>query len=96
MRMALSGAGIAMIHDLFAVPYMERGELVQILPEWSTPPVVASAVFPGRRLMPAHTRAFVDALVAKFADKECQAFEQKTKQMKARSREKPPPKRPAS
>jgi DNA-binding transcriptional LysR family regulator len=96
MRMALTGAGIAMIHDLFAVPYMERGELVQILPDWSTPPVVASAVFPGRRLMPAHTRAFVDALVARFADKECQALEQETKQIKARSREKPLLKRPAS
>ena len=94
MRMALAGAGIAMIHDPFAVPYMERGELVQVLPDWSTPPVIASAVFPGRRLMPAHTRAFVDALVAKFASKECQTLEQKTKQIKARSGEKPPLKRP--
>jgi DNA-binding transcriptional LysR family regulator len=94
MRMALAGAGIAMIHDPFAVPYMERGELVQILPDWSTPPVIASAVFPGRRLMPAHTRAFVDALVAKFADKECQAFEEKAKEIKARLREKPPLKSP--
>jgi len=90
MRMALGGAGIAMIHDPFAVPYLERGELIQVLPDWSTPPVTASAVFPGRRLMPAHARAFVDALVAKFADKECQALEQKTRQIKARSREKRP------
>jgi DNA-binding transcriptional LysR family regulator len=95
MRMALAGAGIAMIHDRFAVPYTERGELVQILSDWSTPPVVASAVFPGRRLMPAHTRAFVDALVAKFADKECQALEQKTNHINARSRDKPSLKRPA-
>jgi len=86
MRMALSGAGIAMIHDPFAMPYLERGELVPILPDWSTPPVAASAVFPGRRLMPAHTRAFVDALVAKFAGQECQALERKTEQITARSR----------
>jgi DNA-binding transcriptional LysR family regulator len=92
MRMALGGAGIAMIHDSFAVPYLERGELVQVLPDWSTPPVAASAVFPGRRLMPAHARAFVDALVAKFADKECQTLEEEAKQIKARSREKQPPK----
>lgn len=92
MRMALGGAGIAMIHDPFAAPYLERGELVQVLPDWSTPPVAASAVFPGRRLMPAHARAFVDALVAKFADKECQALEEEAKQIKARSREKQPPK----
>jgi len=94
MRMALAGAGIAMIHDPFAVRYLERGELVQVLPEWSTPPVLASAVFPGRRLMPAHTRAFVDALVAKFADKQCQTFEEEARQIKARSREKAPLKRP--
>ena len=94
MRMALGGAGIAMIHDSFAVPYLERGELVQVLPDWSTPPVAASAVFPGRRLMPAHARAFVDALVAKFAGQECHAWEQKTEQIKARSREKKPLKSP--
>jgi DNA-binding transcriptional LysR family regulator len=94
MRMALGGAGIAMIHDPFALPYLERGELVQVLPDWSTPPVAASAVFPGRRLMPAHARAFVDALVAKFADKQCQIFEEQAKQIKARSREKQPLKSP--
>ncbi len=90
MRMALAGAGIAVIHDAFALPRVERGELVQVLPDWSTPPIAASAVFPGRRLMPAHTRAFVDALAAKFASKECQTLEQETKQIKARSREKRP------
>jgi DNA-binding transcriptional LysR family regulator len=94
MRMALGGAGIAMIHDSFAAPYLERGELVQVLPDWSTPPVAASAVFPGRRLMPAHARAFVEALVAKFAGQECQALEQKTEQIKAHSREKQPLKSP--
>jgi DNA-binding transcriptional LysR family regulator len=94
IRMALGGAGIAMIHDSFAAAYLERGELVQVLPDWSTPPVAASAVFPGRRLMPAHARAFVDALVAKFAGQECQALEHKTKEIKARSREKQPLKSP--
>jgi len=59
------------------------------------PPVIASAVFPGRRRMPAHTRAFVDALVAKFAAKESQTFEE-VKLTKARLREKPPqPRLPA-
>ena len=94
MRMALAGAGIAIINDPFALPRVQRGELIHVLPDWNTPPDVASAVFPGRRLMPAHTRAFVDALVAKFADKECQALEQETKQIKARSREKQPLKSP--
>ena len=88
MRMALAGAGIVVIHDPFALPRVERGELVQILPEWSTPPTIASAVFPGRRLMPAHARAFVDALVAKFGSEECQTLEAEAKQIKTRMREK--------
>ena len=90
MRMALAGAGIAMIHDPFAAPYLERGELVPILPDWSTPAATASAVFPGRRLMPAHARAFVDTLVAKFGSKECQTLAREAKQIRAKAREKPP------
>jgi DNA-binding transcriptional LysR family regulator len=43
--------------------------------------------FPGRRLMAAHTRAFVDALVAKYADKQCQTFEEETRRIKALARE---------
>lgn len=84
MRMALAGAGITIINDHFALPYLQRGELVRILPEWSTQPVSAWAVFPGRRLMPAHARAFVDALAAKFTGKECQAVEAQVR--KARER----------
>ena len=66
MRMALEGAGIAVVNDHFALPYLQRGELVQVLPDWRLPPVSAWAVFPGRRLMPARTRVFLDALAAKF------------------------------
>ena len=54
---------------------------------WPSRGPAVSAVFLGRRLR-AHARAFVEALVAKFAGKECQALKQKTKQIKARSPEK--------
>ena len=75
MRMALAGAGIVIVNDYFALPYLERGELVNVLPDWRVPPVSAWAVFPGRRLMPARTRVLLDALAAKFAGPECQAVE---------------------
>ena len=75
MRMALAGAGIVIVNDHFALPYLERGELVNVLPDWRVPPVSAWAVFPGRRLMPARTRVLLDALAAKFAGPECQAVE---------------------
>ena len=61
-RIACSGAGIAASSDLFAEAYVEKGELVRVLPEWDLPLVTGWAVFPGRRLMPAKTRAFLDLM----------------------------------
>ena len=86
MRMALEGAGIAVINDHFALPYLRRGELVQVLPDWRLPPVSAWAVFPGRRLMPTRTRVFLDALAAKFTGPQCQAIEAKVQETKAQLR----------
>ena len=86
MRMALEGVGIAVINDHFALPYLKRRELVQVLSDWQMPAVSAWAVFPGRRLMPARTRVFLDALAAKFAGPECRGIEDDVKQAKARAR----------
>ena len=61
-RIACAGAGIAASSDLFARAGVEKGELVRVLPEWSLPLVTGWAVFPGRRLMPAKTRAFLDMM----------------------------------
>ena len=87
MRMALNGAGIAVVTDPIALPFLERGELVQVLADWHLPPVSAWAVFPGRRLMPARTRVFLDALTAKFTGPECQAIEANVQKTKARLRQ---------
>ena len=89
MRMALEGAGITVVNDHFALPYLQRGELVQVLPDWQLPPVSAWAVFPGRRLMPARTRTFIDALSAKFTGSECRALEATLQETKARLRRRP-------
>src|SRR3954469_3337119 len=79
MRMALNGGGIAVANDHFALPYVKRKELACVLPEWRPTPVSAWAVFPGRRLMPAKTRMFIDALAAHFSGPECQAIEAKVR-----------------
>jgi hypothetical protein len=55
------------------------GELVPVLPDWQLPATDAWAVFPGRRLMPARTRVFLDAITAKFSGPECQAVEARTR-----------------
>jgi DNA-binding transcriptional LysR family regulator len=63
IRLARQGAGVAVAADFFAEPYVTRGELSRVLPDWCLPLGIAWAVFPGRRLMPAKTRVFIDALV---------------------------------
>ena len=73
MRMAVHGAGITAVGHHFAEPYVRSGELTPVLEQWSLPPAPAWAVFPGRRLMPARTRVFLDALEAEFSGPKCQA-----------------------
>ncbi|MES2127296.1 MAG: LysR family transcriptional regulator [Pseudomonadota bacterium] len=61
-RIATEGSGITAVSDLFAKERVAEGELVRVLPEWDLPAVTGWAVFPGRRLMPAKTRAFLDMM----------------------------------
>ena len=83
LRLARAGAGITGIADHFAEPYVRSGELVAVLPDWQLPPAAAWAVFPGRRLMPARTRVFLDALQAEFSGPECQQAEAAVRRAKA-------------
>ncbi|MFT3735829.1 MAG: LysR family transcriptional regulator [Rhodocyclaceae bacterium] len=64
MQMALHGLGIAPFTDRFAQPRQAKGLLERVLPDWRVPDVTIWAVMPGRKLMPARTRAFSDALAA--------------------------------
>ncbi len=73
IRLARSGAGITAVADHFAEPYVLSGELMPVLVDWYPPPAEAWAVFPGRRLMPARTRVFLDALEAEFSVLRCEA-----------------------
>jgi DNA-binding transcriptional LysR family regulator len=67
-KMAANGMGIATCTTQFAAPLVARGELVRVLPDWCFPSNNGWAVFPGRRLMPAKTRAFLDMLESNFRD----------------------------
>lgn len=67
INLARAGAGIAAVPDYFAAPSVRRGELRRVLPAWQMPSPTAWVVFPGRRLMPAKTRAFIDMLEAALA-----------------------------
>ena len=82
MRLARLGAGITSVTHHFAEPHVRSGELVPVLEDWSLPPATAWAVFPGRRLMPARTRVFLDAIQAEFAGPRCQAEEAKAEKLR--------------
>ena len=66
--LAEHGLGIVALADLFAMPSIERGLLQAVLPEWSLPVMTVWCVTPGRRLLPARTRVFVEMLQAALAN----------------------------
>jgi DNA-binding transcriptional LysR family regulator len=67
MLLACGGSGIVALPDPIAAPKLRAGMLRRVLPDWRLPSVDAWAVFPGRRLMPAKTRAFIEMLQAALA-----------------------------
>lgn len=88
IRLACQGAGIAMVTEHFAEPYEREGQLVAVLPDWTMPAPPVWAVFPGRRLMPARTRVFLDAMQAEFSGARCQIVNeqhQATRRRRAKS-----------
>lgn len=62
VRLACCGVGLAAVPDLFACAEVRAGRLRRVLPGWCLPRNTAWAVTPGRRLLPAKTRAFIDML----------------------------------
>jgi DNA-binding transcriptional LysR family regulator len=86
IRLARLGAGITVLSDHFVERYVRSGELEQVLADWSLPTVTAWAVFPGRRLMPARTRVFLDALQEEFSGPRCQQAEARIEKTKRERR----------
>ncbi|MBA4741573.1 MAG: LysR family transcriptional regulator [Azoarcus sp.] len=60
--LACAGSGITLVPSHYARSQVRAGRLVPVLPQWSAPGGKGWAVFPGRRLMPSRTRAFLDLL----------------------------------
>jgi DNA-binding transcriptional LysR family regulator len=65
-RAAASGMGIAMLPLPHALPLLERGELVRVLPEWYADARPLSIYYTSRKLVPAKVRVFVDYIVEAF------------------------------
>jgi DNA-binding transcriptional LysR family regulator len=65
-RAAACGMGIAMLPLPHALPLLERGELVRVLPEWYADALPLSIYYTSRKLLPAKVRVFVDYIVEEF------------------------------
>ena len=64
--MALAGVGIAILPRILCREEVNAGRLVEILPEWGIPPLIASATYLERRYVPLHIRAVLDTIAAQF------------------------------
>jgi DNA-binding transcriptional LysR family regulator len=63
---ALLGLGVALLAVPDVLPWLERGELVRLLPRWYADAGSISLYYPSRTLLPAKTRAFIDFLAEHF------------------------------
>jgi DNA-binding transcriptional LysR family regulator len=62
LEAASAGLGVARITATFCADAVAEGRLVQLLPEWRCEPLKIYALLPGRTLVPAKVRAFLDLL----------------------------------
>ncbi|KAA1001711.1 LysR family transcriptional regulator [Paraburkholderia panacisoli] len=63
---AVLGLGVALLAVSDVLPWIERGELVRLLPRWYADTGAISIYYSTRTLLPAKTRAFVDFIVEAF------------------------------
>lgn len=68
LQAALAGLGVARITATYCAPAVQEGRLVQLLAAWSCAPLRVYALLPGRRLMPAKVRLFLEGLQAHAQD----------------------------
>jgi len=62
-KLAAAGCGITLLPDNVVQHYVDRGELVKVLPDWKSAQGIFHMVYPSRRgLLPA-VRVFIDYLV---------------------------------
>ena len=62
-RAALTGAGLAVLSHLVAVPDIEAGRLVEVMPAFPPTRLPIHVVFPSRRNMPMRVKTVLDFLI---------------------------------
>lgn len=64
MIAAIEGLGIAPVPMLSALPYLQTGAIVRILPEWDLQPLSVFALYASRQYLDAKIRIWIDFLKA--------------------------------
>jgi DNA-binding transcriptional LysR family regulator len=62
------GLGIALVSMPMAVPFLDSGAVVRVLPEWYVDDGNISIYYAEHKLLPGKTRAFVDFIIEQFAE----------------------------
>lgn len=62
------GLGIALVSMPMAVPFLDSGAVVRVLPEWYVDGGNISIYYAEHKLLPGKTRAFVDFIIEQFAE----------------------------
>jgi DNA-binding transcriptional LysR family regulator len=63
---ATQSLGIALVAMPQAFPFLQRGEVVRVLPDWYVDAGAISVYFAAHKLLPAKTRLFIDFIVEQF------------------------------
>ena len=58
------GHGIGLLPSTYCDAQIASGELVRLLPDWSSPEIFVHAVYPTRRFLPAKLQVFLEDLKA--------------------------------
>ena len=56
------GHGIGMLPSTYCDEQIRKGELIRLLPDWSSPEIFVHAVYPTRRYLPSKLQVFLEAL----------------------------------
>lgn len=58
------GHGVGLLPSTYCDQGLARGELVRLLPRWTSPQLPIFAVYPSRKFLPSRVNAFLEALAA--------------------------------
>jgi DNA-binding transcriptional LysR family regulator len=60
--LALRGLGVGLLETSYCEQPLARGELLRLLPRWTSTQIPVFAVYPSRKFLPSRVRAFIEAL----------------------------------